>query len=240
MSAGDFTWPLLILGGVVYFRNEIKSAFARIKAVGPLGVTLDAPPPAQQPIATPAVSANEVISGIKQFISPEQLEPAVKSIKDDLAKRTQNKDEQIEILVHALASTNIQVSHERTYRGIFGSQMSALLTMNNPSGATEETVKKIYDAAVAQYPELYKDFTFEKWVAFLMQGGLATHVEGRYEPTAYGRGFMKYVLDMRLLKHLHPQTAASRRHFRRGPSSKSLPKNNYKGDHRKRYAEQKN
>jgi len=28
---GDITWPLFILGGAYYFRNEIKSAFAKVR-----------------------------------------------------------------------------------------------------------------------------------------------------------------------------------------------------------------
>jgi hypothetical protein len=202
---GDITWPLLILGGGYYFRNEIKSAFARIKAVGPLGVTLEGALPTQQPVATepplppPAAKAHDVISSIKQFISPEQLDPAVQAIRDDLAKRELNRAEQIEVLVHALASTNIQLYHERTYRGIFGSQMSALVMMNNPAGAPEEAVKAIYDAAAAQYTDLYKGFTFDRWIAFLVHGGLATCVDKQYQTTPYGRGFLKYVVDMRLV-----------------------------------------
>jgi hypothetical protein len=196
---GDITWPLLIVGGVYYFRNEIKTALARVTAVGPLGVTLEKPPPAQLPVPTSAATANELISGIKQFISPEQLDPAVQVLKNTLNSRTQNKDEQIEMLVHALASANIQLIHERVYRTIFGSQMEALVSMNNPSGATQETLKRFYDAAAAQYPELYRTITFENWISFVIQSGLAVRIEDRYELTSYGRGFLKYIIDMRLI-----------------------------------------
>ncbi len=195
---GSITWPLLLLGGGYYFRNEIKAAFARIKEFGPSGVKLDTPPPTQQATSATAATRIDFVAGIKQFISPEQLEPAVEQLKKELRGHTTDKDEQLEIMIYGVASLNIQLAHERTYRNIFGSQVNALVAMNVAGGASEETLKQIYAPAAAQYVEVYKTFSFEAWVTFLVNSGLAVRTENNYQTTPYGRGFLKYAVD----KHL--------------------------------------
>jgi hypothetical protein len=77
--------------------------------------------------------------------------------------------------------------------------MNALVRMNNPGGATPEILKQFYDAAATQYPELYKNVTFENWTAFLVTSGLAVQTDDRYQTTPFGSGFLKYVLDMHLI-----------------------------------------
>lgn len=182
----------------IIFATRLRPAFARIKEFGPSGVKLDAAPPTQ--LATPSTAATKVdfIAGIKQFISPEQLEPAVEKIKNELRAHTTDKDEHLEIMIHGVASLNIQLAHERTYRNIFGSQVNALVSMNVAGGASEDTLKQIYAQAAAQYVELYKTYSFDAWIAFLVTSGLASRIENHYQTTAYGRGFLKYAVDMHL------------------------------------------
>jgi predicted transcriptional regulator len=50
-----------------------------------------------------------------------------------------------------------------------------------------------------QNPELYKIITFEKWIAFLVSSGLTVETSDGYQTTPYGRGFLKYVVDMHLI-----------------------------------------
>jgi hypothetical protein len=213
-SIGDITWPLLIVGVLYYYHNDIKAALARIKSVGPHGLTLEPTPtqrvstatvgdtgivPSDTGVATLGKTANERINIVKQFISPEQLEPSVQSIKQELVTASRDKDEQIDLLAYVLASTNIQLVHERTYRNIFGSQMQALLSINNPGGATDQAVRKIYDEAAAQNAEVYEKISFQQWTDFLLLSGLIARTGDRYELTPYGRGFLKYVVDARLM-----------------------------------------
>jgi len=163
---------LSLLGGI-YFRKEIKAALARVTELGPSG-------------------------GVKQVVSPELLDPFVDQLKRQLQLQTTDKDKQLDILLHWLALTNIQLAFERVYRNIFGSQATALVSMNNVGGASEEIVRQIYAQAAAQYPDVFKAFPFETWIAFLLNSGLAVRTDNRYQTTAYGRGFLKYVVDAQL------------------------------------------
>jgi len=200
---GRIAWPLVAAGFLIFFRSEIRAAFSRLKEVGLSGVKLDSaapkqvpPPPATEVIAG---TAKDFISGVKQFIDSEQLDPAVANFRRDLSAYTQNKDDQLEIMIYAAASANIQLTHERIYRTIFGSQIAVLDGMNAVGGITEEAAKKLYENTVAHSPEFYKSFSFENWIGFLLKTNLAKKVGSNYEATAYGRGFLKYVLDMRLI-----------------------------------------
>lgn len=196
-------WPALIAGALIYFRKEIKSAFSRIREVGPTGVKLDNAQEAvqQQTITTiPGPTVAEAISGFKQLISAEQLDLAVADLMRDLEARTQNLQERVQLATHAAAALNIQLTHERVYRLIFGSQLLAIVRANELGGVTEDGVKAIYDEAASRFPELYKDFTLEQWKAFLHRFRLV-HFDSQkslYVATPWGRGFLRYVVDQQL------------------------------------------
>jgi hypothetical protein len=165
-------WPALFLIAGIYYRKEISAAFNRIKELGPGGIKLDGAP-ATQSVVPPANQARDIIADIKQFVSADQLDPGVAQLRSELEKRAgQDKDQKIEILLHALASTNVQLVHERNYNQIFGSQIVALNQMNQIGGSDEQALKDIYNNAVARWPESYKHFTFEDWKAFLLKSGL--------------------------------------------------------------------
>lgn len=194
----DIAWPLVVLAGGYYFRKEIRAALERVIELGPSGVKLDHAKPVQVATAPPAAAANELISNIKQFISPDQIDPSVDAIRIDLQQRSSNKDEQVDMLVHALAAVNIQLGHERAYGAIFGSQIVALARMNEVGGASDETLKQIYAAAAANHAEFYKTYSYESWVEFLFKSGLAIRNGAIYKTTPYGSGFLKYILDRHL------------------------------------------
>lgn len=196
---GSITWPLLILGVGFYFRNEIRAAFLRVTEVGPSGVKLAGAPATQEVTASPTTAApNELIRGIREFISPELLDPAVQQIKSELARVGGTAGEQIETLAHALASVNIQIAYERNYRVIFGSQIEALIAMNGPAGALEQLLSALYANAAARYPGFYKTFSYEQWKHFFVATGLTVQTDAGLEISAFGRGFMKYMIDKSL------------------------------------------
>jgi hypothetical protein len=106
--------------------------------------------------------------------------------------------EKIEVLEHVVAGLNIQLSHERTYHQIFGSQIALLQTMQGLPPMSSDQIRSFFDDAARKYPEPYKDFPFERWLGFLTFSGLIAQRDGRYEITDYGRSFLRYLLDARL------------------------------------------
>jgi hypothetical protein len=142
----------------------------------------------------------QFVSDVSAFISKGQLDPGVQTTRSELATKIgPNPKDQFEALLYLSAALNVQLSHEKNYNVIFGSQLQLLAQMNVDVGVQPSVAKAIYDAAKAAHPEVYRAYTFEQWIAFLQGGGLIIIApSGNYVLTHYGRGFLKYILDRRL------------------------------------------
>jgi hypothetical protein len=212
-------WPLVV-GGIVWLLwDQVKDSAKRITELGLSGAKF-APPPVEQiptppttgvstplqppnqagtPAATQPGSAQQLIQRVREFITPDQLDPAVQNIRRELTALGANKDEQIEVLIHVLGSVNIQLTHQRVYGAIYGSQLQLLALMNTDDGAPPNGARQIYEAAKAQYPEVYRNYPFEAWMGFLHKSGLIdVAANANYVLTSYGRGLLRYVIDRHL------------------------------------------
>ena len=210
------TWPAVILWIVWYLRDEIKRVANRTIEAGLSGFKFAPPPPPGQIPSPPtegvaATSSQppsqtaggdrigQFIANIRGQFSPEQVEPATQVVRAELDK-TFGSDpaDQVEGLVYAVASLNIQLSHERNYNLIYGSQLQ-LMELMIGSGIPVEVARRFYEEAKAAFPEVYRNYTFEQWIEFLLRSGLIAVQDGNYVLTPYGRGLLKYIVDRHLL-----------------------------------------
>jgi hypothetical protein len=216
-------WPTVVVWLVCFFlRDEVRRAAARITEIGPAGAKFAAPPaqvPPSPPEAAPAAlpspggspnghasapgtpaSVQEYISSIRAVIPVEQLESVVNSVRADLlTKAGQAPQAQIEALTYTVASLNIQLTNERIYRLIYGSQIEALALMNAEGGAPPNILRDIYERAKGMYPDVYRSYAFEQWLGFLQHAAVCMVApNGHYILTPHGRGFLRYRIDMRL------------------------------------------
>jgi len=215
-------WPALIAWLVWYLRDEVKRAATRITELGLTGAKFAPPteqvatlPPKGVSAAAPSAqspsegiapaspqpgSVQQFIDRIKRFISVDQLDPSVQAVRNDLTTIIGTDPKaQVEALTYNVASLNIQLAYERSYRAIFGSQLQLMQLMNVDIGVPPNVAKGIYDRAKTTYPEVYRSYTFEQWIGFLQGTGLISIApNGNYVLTAYGRGLLKYILDMHL------------------------------------------
>jgi hypothetical protein len=212
----SLAWPAVVVWAIWYLRSELKAAAKRITEIGPTGAKF-APPEQQVPtdptkIAVPTESAKAAIGDaradkanlqtyigkLKLFVSEDQLEPSVKKMHSDLLELIgSNTTDQIEALEYLAAALNVQLSHERNYNTIFGSQLGLLAQAN--AGVTPEMARALYEKAKAANPTLYSTYTFDQWIGFLINSGLLQlGPRGAYVLTNYGRGFLKYIVDRQL------------------------------------------
>jgi hypothetical protein len=70
-----------------------------------------------------------------------------------------------------------------------------LSDMNANNGwMTLASAQKYYDDAVAQYPEVYKTYTFPQWIGYMKgQQLLIEHPSKMLEITVRGKDFLKYL-----------------------------------------------
>jgi len=211
-------WPAFFGLLVWCFREEVKRAAARIIELGLTGAKFAPPSPPDQIPAKPTVSVSEgvgsaqgvgaatgvssgaavLVAAIKAKFSEDQLAPIVQELRHD-PKIGSSPQDQVESLLYFSASLSVQLGHERNYRMIFGSQLQLLEMMNADVGVSKEAAKSTYDAARTAYSDVYRSITFEQWIGFLINAGLCNVApNGNYVLTPYGRGFLRYIVDMHL------------------------------------------
>jgi hypothetical protein len=212
-------WPVFLVWLIWFLRVEVRRIATRITELGPGGAKF-APPTAEQipspppggveggvpPGATPSspaasgpAAAQEFIANVRSFISADQLDPAVQVVRADVPNRAGNDlAAQKEVLVYTVASLNIQLSHERNYNIVFGSQIQLLAQANTDMGVSQDVARETYELAKSRYPDFYSKSSFEQWIGFLENTGLIRKNENIYLLTPYGRGLLRYMLDRHL------------------------------------------
>jgi hypothetical protein len=141
------------------------------------------------------------IGQVKSEISDDQLQPVIQRIRRDLSSIAgDNQRDQIEALLYNSASLNVQLTHERIYNAIFGSQLTLLAQANGAEGLVPAMARQLYEQnAKPTNRSFYAIYSFDQWVGFLINSGLLQlDSAGNYVLTNYGRGFLKYVVDKKL------------------------------------------
>jgi hypothetical protein len=206
-------WPALLLWLVWYLRDEVKRVATRITELGLTGAKFAPPPPEQVPsrpqegvfptssgsqLAPGGDRVQQFIAGVRGYLSDEQVEPAVQKVRAELISTFgANPSDQVEGLLYVVASLNIQITHERNYNAIYGSQLRLMEQMIPAVGVSADAAHKAFEEAKAAWPDAYRVFTFEQWIGFLTTTGLVSTEGANYVLTPYGRGFLKYIVDKR-------------------------------------------
>jgi uncharacterized protein (DUF952 family) len=216
-------WPAFLVWVVWYLRDEVKHAAARLIELGLTGAKFAPPAPPAQIAQSPTASVSEgvgsargagtataVSSGVgssalfiasaKAKFSEDQLQPIVQELRRGLEGTFgSNPQDQAEGFVYFSAALHVQLMHERNYRMIFGSQLQLLEMMNADVGVPPAFAMNVYNTAKAAHPDIYRSITFEQWIAFLLGAGLCNVApNGNYVLTPFGRGFLRYIVDMHL------------------------------------------
>ena len=200
-----YTMPVAvtILGVIVIvvFRRDWKRLIARFKKIGKLievapdvqQATVEAPKP--DPLAvSPTDPAKLKTDDLLLMHDTPFIVERDRKIRADL-ERLESPGDREKILVRLLAGAYTVRDFERVYGSIFGSQIGALAAMNSAgeAGATPETLRVFYDAAAAEAPDPYKNYTFEQWMGFLTRVGLARDVADGFAITPWGTEFLVHL-----------------------------------------------
>ncbi len=119
-------------------------------------------------------------------------------IRNDLSEMKLDKHtpEAFDLLIHHLAYTQTVSTAERVYRTIFGSQIATLKILNTSGTRSREHLKQIYGVAMANFPQLYQNYSFQDWLKFLLsQGLLGTNDQETFFITDDGKEFLKWITE---------------------------------------------
>ncbi len=89
----------------------------------------------------------------------------------------------------------ISYLHDITWAYIFKSQLLMMLELNRRGGFLPlNDAKPYYDKAVADYPKLYANYSFNGWISFIKEHQLIIqHPTDMLEITVRGKDFLKYL-----------------------------------------------
>lgn len=87
-------------------------------------------------------------------------------------------------------------SSERIYHLIYGSQIRLLQKLNY-SAENTENIKYFYDNAVEYFPDLYKDYSYDNYLDFLVSFELITYDRETniISITEMGKDFLRYLVE---------------------------------------------
>lgn len=200
--AKELKWPvaIVILGviALVIARDEVRDFIKRMYWISPTGVKAARQNPQIASTNTgsgPVLASPDFTQQLSATVDPYVLSQRVNTIYAEFDSRGIRPGEREEHLVSLLAAALIREAWERTYLWIFGTQMRLLQKLNEtPQGLREEEDRGIYQIGASQYPEVFKAYSFENWIAFMQAAALTMKDVGPYLITPNGRGFLKYVV----------------------------------------------
>jgi len=186
-------WPVTVLViAIVFmllFRRDVSSLLARIQRIGRNGIHA-LPSEAQK--ATEQKSPAEELMRTFDSITLREKE---RSIKKDLEDKRLPQQETIDVLVRHLAATQVALRFEFINKTIWGSQILILINLNSkPMGETPEMLKPFYEEAAKTYPDAFSNYTFDRYLDFLVSASLIIFQNGRYLITNLGRDFLGYLV----------------------------------------------
>jgi len=201
--ANELKWPvgivIVAIVAIVISRHEVRDFIKRTYWISTKGVKATRQNPqivSSNTGSGPALASPDFTRQLSATVDLYVLDQRVNAICAEFDSRGIGPGAREEHLIPLLAGALIRESWERIYLWIFGTQMRLLQKLNeSPQGLTEEEVRDIYQTGASQYPEVYRAYPFENWLAFMeTTTTLTTNETGQYLITPYGRGFLKYLV----------------------------------------------
>jgi hypothetical protein len=170
---------------IEFSSNTQKTALERQKQnPGPLTQITDTMVPASHAMPPPVALYNSIEEEVRKTLSELSL-PA------DIEKAW---------LIRSIATARVERVHEVVYRLILASQISLVLQANTAIPVDPLKAMKIYDAAKADFPQIYSDFSFDSWVNYPVSMGLLKKEEKNTDSyvlrvTEAGKDFLHYLVN---------------------------------------------
>ncbi len=102
--------------------------------------------------------------------------------------------EQIDFLSKACAALAIANNFNSTYVYCIGSHIRLLQALNSSDGVSLQEIKDFYHEVEKQYPELQQQYSFESFLALLLNHNLIATQEDKYHITVGGQNFLTYLI----------------------------------------------
>jgi hypothetical protein len=188
-------WPTVALIALFVFRDSIKKLLERATKVGPGGI--EAAPPKQEIGKDTALVTPSAADKLLKEFDNKLLVETEKIITDFLDSSHLEGTEREKVLVRYFAGVAITERFERIWFWIWGSQLKTLNALNSikPNGLPVEGLEEFYNGGKSMNPELYTNYGFEQWLAFLKTWALVREDAGKITITVAGEEFLKFLVQ---------------------------------------------
>jgi hypothetical protein len=197
-------WPTAVVILALKFKPELLTAlpslFRRKFELEALGVRAMIDAAAEQQVAPENPAIEKLLETTLLEPSPHLAVNIVENfIRESLKSVERTKWEAT--LSRALAEARLRQAHEFNYNRIFGSQIAYLKRLNEVSRTTKDQAREFFTSYAEKYPEFYANYSFEKWLIFMIAGGLIAEKDGGIELSVFGHDFLVYIVEQRLLEN---------------------------------------
>ncbi len=187
-------WPVVVVAivvfAIVYFRRCIAAFINRARGFKYPGGEIQTGPPPQDLTEIKVGSAEKLLQALD---SPVLLD-AEKAIREMLSKEgIATAEDKEKVLIRHLAIAQLNITFLRIDFQIYLSQLKILEALNS-TPAPNQMARDMYNAATAHYPEVLKDYPFEKYLGFLKTNNLILEHEETLSITAFGREFLAFLV----------------------------------------------
>ena len=214
---------------LVLFRNSISGFLHRLKALSGAGFAAtaqEATIAASRQLENRHTSTGSIVEGnivatsssnnteetnretanrlqqLRNLGVPTIVQQREKLLQDGLQSLSISQEEKINILTRVTAILGLLLNAEQIYRVIFGSQIFLLKFLNISGVDTKDNLFQFYENAKAQFPAVYNNYSFERYLQYLLNNNLITTQDNEhYAITVAGKEFLKWITDNGLIEN---------------------------------------
>ena len=185
-------WPVAFIIIALLFRGPLVRFLDRVRNIKTNGVEVAAGGQDTEQSEIGPTAADEFARLFDNQLLIER-EDAISAELAPMVGTDQTKREKL--LIRIIATQAIRQQFETTYKIIWGSQLTALEIANTaPDGVQKKTFETLYNQASARHKELYANYSFERWLAFMENQFLSFSKDDSIYITLTGREFLKYII----------------------------------------------
>jgi hypothetical protein len=194
-------WPtvalVVALVAIGLFRKQIGEFLSRLTEFWWMKATppTSQPPPKEISKELPSEPPKRATDSNQLNISPLQA-PLFAEIEKKLKELGFMPEMERKYLIHTVVEAQFIMHHMRAARFVFGSQLG-LLTQANGVGGPVPIVqaKEMYNQASRQFGNIYRGFSFDNWIGFLINNNFVVVQNDKVIATDLGRDFMNYLVN---------------------------------------------
>ena len=192
-----FKWPIavIIISKLFFqiFRKPIERFIDRIRKVSKTNIETEESQHQRIPEGPEIESNNDYEKLMQQFNSPSTISIEA-NIKNELEKKDFDDYKKINLLIHYLAAFQLELTYDRIYASIYGSQLVLIKLLNTKANEKKDNLEIYFDNSVKNiYPDFYRNINFEVYMNFLIGANSISCENDEYKITQFGIDFLVFL-----------------------------------------------